>query len=555
MRRLVASVGNTIATRLGQKILLALFALLDLGGRMAASVLDIFAAPALVSLFASDVFVPAIVGWAAGWAMFGTLIYGVTPTVFPSTVAWVTRQPLFKGVTATTSVSIGIIVEGITFKGWFSGSPVSTIDHRWLVVVGIGATIAYVLVLWYLYPAPLLSEHGPLVTLLDGFARFSDVRNSVEESGLSRIEKPLLVVAAVGPCLLICAFLGVIAFGIAIFYPLPEIVVLIYVGVSVVGDEGVPLPADTWTIQIDRRLTIGVSTATWGLKGIVSLVFVILGILMSAFPFIVFVVVGGVLAVNPSVVAGIRPGLWVFLSLYLVSVAMLGGYGLWYWLRVIDRLPYFLDRWAERQPIDVQTDWTWEERPPLVARPPGVFVPWALLFLTVIVSTRTVDRDAMVGIPAGHALLWMGLLAGIGWLIRRGIAAEPQHPGSDGLAIPGAVVIQVTCYALLTDIAGAGTITDALFRIQLPPPRTMPDIVGFVAFLWVLVTFYYLHDAFNRKNVPGVTQFMMEGLIYPLLLLAIAYGHLAGVQLLSVSAVGFLIIMIAVDAVHISRDG
>lgn len=509
----------------GRNLALAMFALMDVISRSFLDFLDSLVFPALISLYSQSVIQQPSIGWAAGWAMFGTLIYSVTPEVFPSRVDDIFGHPYFQVVTAGTAVGIGIVVESAFLDSWYTGSLVARIDVRWLPAVAMVGVVLFTVVLWRYGRWSLWSINGPLATLVEGFTPFTEIRGHPDSS---RGDPTMVAVGGLGIFILVCVFLGLFALGISNFYPLPELLVLVYVTLNAIDFSGNRWTIGRWIAQIDQRLTIGVSVVTWGLKGMMSLTFALLGILMSVFFFMMSVLLSGALIsqINIQQAVAIQYRIWIFVGLFLLTAFLLGGYGLWFWLRIIDRLPYFLNDWSISKPANVEVDWTFDDHMPLLSRPPGMLMPWVGLELTLLIVFDNIGAESNV--PSDVYLFgWLVVVAGFIWFLYQSLSVNPQPPFTDGYAIPVAFVSQLIGYGFLADFSAGGTLSNSIAELRIPPTAFLLNILAFVLLVWALMVLYYTHDVISISDESTQSRLFILMTVPMLVSLAI-YGALSG---------------------------
>lgn len=501
-------------------LVLAVFTLVDVGGRFLEVLLE--TVPALVSLTSRTSVTPSTVGWFAGWAMFGTLVYGVVPSVFPDTVERTNDRPSFKAVTAATAIGFAVVIESQVFVSWWSGAPFDGIGNKWFLFVGIAGAITFTALQWRQHNGDPMSPDGPFAALVNGLTPFFDVRGE-QSSTPSRLVVDL---AGVGVYLLICVFMGLVVFLLILLYPLPEVAVLLHVGLRVAHEDDVGLPVESWAAQIDRRLTASVGAFNAGPKGIGSMVFILGGVLISGF--FAFMVSYGIMSqigytLNAIYDLNLSPNhilAVLYMAAVILTLGLLAIYGIWFWLRVIERLPYFLDTWVHTQPKDMRTTRTWNETGSLIARPSGVMVPWAVLFITFSLMMPGCDITETGCFPSlGVILVWVSTVAGVCWLSWDSFSAEPQDPLWDNFAIPVAFSVQLFAIGIGYDIIGAWN-----FNI----PMAHKTLLLFV----ILAVCFYYPDAYTRLEVDGPGQYLSEGLAAFLSANIAIQGVLAGDRLL-----------------------
>ncbi|ELZ44643.1 hypothetical protein C464_13125 [Halorubrum coriense DSM 10284] len=240
----------------------------------------------------------------------------------------------------------------------------------------------------------------------------------------------------VGTLTIGCFSIGLIGGFAAGLSPLPELGILL--GLTWLASSR-PLPAPlrplvtSATLDVEARLTQGILKASSTSKGRYALITVLTGFVLSGlFLLVVFNMSYG------QLIGAQQAGSWVgFLGVGLV-LAVYAGYGVWFWLRTLYRLPAFITHWAGQS----------AGFPP-VARPVGLFFPGSVFvsgFLLVAVPERLplefVSRPLLtIGLLLlGPVLIWKSIT----------ITSEraPQPSESDQYAVPGALVVQAIPFAV-----------------------------------------------------------------------------------------------------------
>jgi hypothetical protein len=292
------------------------------------------------------------------------------------------------------------------------------------------------------------------------------------------------------------SFVSVLVLGL---YPIVELLVLTGLVVDVIDSRfGLPLNLSSLnqrTLDVETRSYNAVNNAGRGIKGF-SAVFlvVVFGLFIQVFlfalslpfvwnetiPFLITTVSMGVSTLFGVGLAWNTVG--VGSSLLTASL-----YGVWYWTRMLDRLPAFLDEWAvqigKRDSKDAEND---------VTRPVGILLPAALaIAITVFwiaVTLRGSDSLQLTGVDILYAIAWPATMILMFESIRRTGHAEPQPAESDASAIPFSLVVQSSIlYSVewLTSIRSSGSLS-----IFFAPFATFTLITA----LWI----FYLGDVSIR---------------------------------------------------------
>lgn len=382
------------------------------------------------------------------------------------------------------------------------------------------------------------------------------VREAYErDDWMGSVSRAFGVVGATAIVVLICFFLG-LAVGVAsMLAPLPQAVVLGGLAVGVVGERVPERRGGRWLLGIrdraespETRLYLVLQYVLASRKGTMAAPFVVCSLLV-VFP-LVFVslfgplVAGVLLFLHPGELlraVGASPlGAWNALGI-LVCLSIPGLYGLWYWLRLVARLPHYLAYWEETTPGDAAI--TDADLPPLVARPPDyLLVPTgALLLFAGVASFGGGELPLLWGVL--FAIAWpivaVAVALSVAWTVRRDDRPATrgfQLPKADGRALPAAFLVQLGWLWLLS--------TDRVLGDGIPAIGA-GEIAVIAAFG---VALYYVPDAeieLERRvdaDVPSVALssilfggfFVVLGAIAAVIitpapgLLAIAGGLLVG---------------------------
>jgi hypothetical protein len=205
----------------------------------------------------------------------------------------------------------------------------------------------------------------------------------------------------------VCLLVGFTAVVLNLFYPVPEALLFVGLGVLyVVPNEGVP-SRQTPRYEVDLRLLDAIGGATQNSKGYTMLVSSFIGMCLSAILFsLLFNHVLHSYQLNLDN-HGWRALLDVARFTSLVHVVISGAYSLLHWVRQVERLEPYARRW------EANTDGT--VNPTLVARPPGLLVPAHIPISIVIVvyflspswSPELFTLIHVIGIVAmGLGLIW-----------------------------------------------------------------------------------------------------------------------------------------------------
>ncbi len=213
----------------------------------------------------------------------------------------------------------------------------------------------------------------------------------------------------------------------AMLYPLPEVAVIVWF-ITGIGVNRIPLGPQLKQVLNDpvERLMIGVAATTVNIRGFVSALYIIAGLILSV---AVFLDSPGTIEQNirtlvVSFTTGSGSGDFAvstveevaFLSLTAFAPAV---YGVWYWLRVTERLPFALGlaadpteddsgsgRFGVREwgPDDSGGDHTEVEGVAYRPIPPGFGIPIVLLFAPLLVYVDSTSEISSGTIPRGYLI-------------------------------------------------------------------------------------------------------------------------------------------------------
>jgi len=287
----------------------------------------------------------------------------------------------------------------------------------------------------------------------------------------------------VGTLTIGCFSVGLVGGFVAGISPLPEVGILL--GLTWLASSR-PLPASLRplvtpaTLDVETRLTHGILKASSTSKGRYALCTILTGFVLSG---LFFIVVFGM--AYARLIGAQRVASWVgFLGVGLVLTAY-AGYGVWFWLRTLHRLPTFIAQWTGQSTTH-----------PSVVRPVGLFVPGSVFisgFLLIAMPGRLPIGSVSPSL-LGIVLLLLGTV-----LIWKSITMtadrDPQPSKSDQYAVPGALVVQAIPVAVFLFLDVVASVLALLVLFVLPdlkeqfgaPPAhalTCATIVVCAVLLW-----------------------------------------------------------------------
>lgn len=403
-------------------------------------------------------------------------------------------QPLderawFRRLVAVSSLGFAVLLyyylfvarEAGRFNGWFLVGSVG-----WSAVSIVSLTV-------YLHRTTSgLARGHPMVELLDAVTPFDDADDALQKAlnlpePWRRVELATWWLAT-GFLLVIPVFLfglvGGVLFG---YFPLLEGLVVGWLALEKVAvlfpaAPRIRLP-DWQRVDIDSRLFESIETALSSIKGAVLTMFAFLGVTITAGTFSVGVarMPGAVDLVGLFLDGLAAPGyptlhstaiLLGGLSGVLTSL-LVGTYGLWYWLRVLRRLPLYLAWWQDARRSTPGTTETvaLSDVPSL---PPGYMLPPSVL---VALFFDWASPSAVVASSRGDYLfLWgLALLVTL-WTVVHAVRRPLQDPRSDGLAVPVSVAIQLSGFFVGSLFTGTTEFTVASLWLLLLMAYYLPDV-------------------------------------------------------------------------------
>lgn len=473
---------------------------------LVARTLDGIAVPASISLLRQSLPFGAV-GWLAGWTLFYVVVFRAAPLVFPTAVREWSERDGFRHLTALATVLFGVYVAGAFTASFFPSALVYPVPFRpspvTLYGVPVLAALAFVGYLAADDPARLGRDSGFVLQFFDAATRFSDITDSDEganegldtETWPGRILLVLVTLLVLAGVLGVVFFLGLFAQVLSYLYPLPELLALGYVGLSVAA----PAYADGRTSDLERRLVTGTAVVSWGPKGAAACLLVFAGLFASTvgFLFATIVVAGVTRALaDPTVPLDWSAFEWVTATTVVVWLGTYGLYGTWYWVRTLDRLPAFLDAWESRRGVDVASEWTWPwESDPEVARPIAPARPPDLLLVPTTLALGGALVITVFGATTPVTIAGLLLLAA-GCLAAAAVARDwpPQPATTEQYALPAALLIQLSGVGVTLDLMGGWGLTTFVTTGDL---SGLPGVLEWLLLGALVVCLpFYVHDWF-----------------------------------------------------------
>lgn len=474
-----------------RRLYLGLVAALDLAARLvpqrlldglAVLVTDSTSVGHLLSTWGLPPGAAGFIGSGLTFTFLGYVAYTWAPGFHRSSARHLTEARGFRALTAVTSTGlagwIAVIFPGTVLAGALDPSLYGTPEalENWalpgilaILVAGFLGFFAYLprATDWTNLSSSERARHVEDFVPLPA-RKVPRMRSELEGSNPTRWDPWLSAMAAwsVAPPLL----LGMLEFAALAFWPVFELLVLTWIGASALGldmpesrraDGRRPSPLD-----LERRISEGARSATRSFKGFIGTIVILVGLLLNgivvATSASAVVLLAGTIAVRPSTLttlhdaAGLAGVLYV--PLLATAVTLGAGYGSWFWLRELDRLPFFLQAsgWLHRPGADGKPP----EGSGIPTRPVGLLVPTLIAFAPLAYIAVTAPEMAAGAASQSHLLLFdlsLGLIivlvvAAVYATIRR----EPQPPRWENVVLPVAFAVQLaaTSIAIAPGIPG-----------------------------------------------------------------------------------------------------
>lgn len=406
---------------------MVLFASLELTLRSLSDVVPLVdLAGTILSLAVPLVSDQSTLAWTVGWFFLATLAYNTYRRVDIIRGVSVSLRKYECFAAALVATAVGITVKQQIFTGAFGHGSI---------------------------PSPF-AENAVFLLLGAVGLRYALIRD--------RFGDDLLLAIVIGPAMAIAATL----------YPLPEVAVVVWV-IGAIGVNTVPFGPQLEKVLNDpiERLMIGIAAAKSGTSGLVTSLYIFAGLIFSLAAIIDSsgTTRGNILTLVQSAVAGRQTGefattslsadLFLFFSVFFPAI-----YGVWYWLRVVERLPFDLGfvtpssagNWIEEGDDGPQIDHL-EYR----AIPPGYGLPIALLYAPLIVHVN-VFESGTEGIPLGYlaATVCAALVA-----IATVIATRRSSPAAQAVDVTRLAPKALALQAAVIVIASEGPVPQAVHSL------------------------------------------------------------------------------------------
>jgi hypothetical protein len=357
------------------------------------------------------------IGLAFAWLLVGVLTYQYSPRLYPGVSDTVVTARGFRGLMAAGVLFFGLKNWGALF-GVLTDTTDPTVDGV-VTVIGRGLVVWGVVfgmyVVWQ-HRETLVTQGGNLDAVLSrafdkgsstaGVSDDADYRAILNRLWVIVRWRELAILSATAAS--VCLVVGFTAAVLNLFYPLPEAVLFVGLGVLYVAPGASPSSAEKSRYEIDLRLVDAIAGATRNSKGFTMLLFSFLGMAVSGYLFSVLL---------SYVITFVRlhyenhgwtalPDIGLSSSLVLVGAS--GIYSLVHWVRQVERIEPSAREW-ETDRIEVTDAGS-------VTRPPWLLIPahGPIVILTVNYF-MSLEVDFVPFVAGGHlvaiiAMVW-GLLA------------------------------------------------------------------------------------------------------------------------------------------------
>ncbi|WP_276261540.1 hypothetical protein [Haloglomus litoreum] len=397
--------------------------------------------------------------------LFAGAIYTFVPRFYPERMGLPDEARGFRLLATAVALSVALLVaaaEGVTDLGWGLGV------GGLVFLGGIAGMLGY---LAWVHDWRLLDAERPPVQPVAGLAREeygaveAEISDDLRRDGVVGALGAFFWLLALGLVVVIpAAIAGFVTNVLYNAYPLPELLVLGWVALGVVGrffpDVHTPTLA---SLDLEDRLYGTVKHATRTLKGMMLTLFAVCGLFGGAG----YVLIGvRLLAAAPTPAQFLTaPALAVALLAFITAPLVAGGYLIWCWLRQFRRVQPFLDRWIGDDAPDTAP-----------ARPVGQTAPPTLLVLVVATLLGGLGDHPLV-VPAAAVIVPVGMLGLVAIVLRT--RQLPETPlGREGGAVTAGLVVQSIGLVLA---GSAEQLWPALVEGRLPPALLDPQLLVILA--------------------------------------------------------------------------
>lgn len=452
---------------------------------------------ATVSLMEAEL---ALLATVAGMLFFGYGVYEFLPGVFPEQFDVLTRRGGYRLIATVFVIGGAEVIARLIADDPLPGQ--MTITMFLLGVTPLVISVGYVAAVVY-RDAAEIEEAARAVSERLHIAGPGKGHEAIEAESTRKRFSHIVSVAVMLAIPL--PFLAAAVVAASQLYPVPELLAIGWGFLAIANvrpsRETTDHPIDPERVDLEGSAFDLVVNAVRSQKGIPVVLITLLGF-------------GGATALvgvlNSNTPRFTREGLsavtdaplfaWSVVGMVVVLLST-GLFAVWFWTRVIKRVPRYLRAWnvthAETSPLSD------ESLPETVTRPVGMLVPVfvALLPATGFAQLLRFDfffgaRQLLVGV---YAVVWpvsVGLLA---YCVYRTHNAEPQPPLSDGRALPVALCAEYSVFlsfSLIVNFVGEAS------NMQYPPKV---DGTGVLLLILLVAIHQYAYPdvAARAKNADG----------------------------------------------------
>ena len=483
-------------------------------GRAADTVADLAVIPLAVTAIAARGDELQVIGVGFEWLLLGYIVYRFFPRLFPGDgpVNTELERRRFR-VLVTALALLWAVPLADLMPSLFGQSVLPPVVERFVfggelfAPAFVGWIVGSALLLGgYLYTRwwhdATIDDRMAFMTRIRPGKPSANERDKIRErlgrdDWVGSVTDGLGLLSAVFVLVLVCLFFS-LSIGIAgTLFPLPQVVVLVGVTGSLVGER---FPERTRlgrfggavgdrSVDIEARLYTLLRYVSTSRKGMIVAPFYFLGtltsILLTLVSFVAFAILVVIVVFRPEVFLSSTVPLLTRWNVagYLICGTVPGLYSLWFWIRETGRIPHYLRDWERRHSGTAAV--AEETLPDPVTRPPGVLlVPTALVVLFAAFVRIASDGPVLTVPNAAFALGWPLALAATVWSIRWTFRSEPQPLWTESYALPAAFAFQALWLWLLL---GTGLLDQRLFS-----GTEIVTVVGFG------ITMFYVPDGWVR---------------------------------------------------------
>lgn len=357
------------------------------------------------------------------WLVVVTALVVFAPRLYPPTFRELVETVPLRVIVAATGTGIAVVLSDVR----------GAEDAGWLFVVAITFMLALSVAL-RANDVSVFDEKSQVVAALDWFAsQEGTARDELAKAktygGVLGVFALAIFAVAVYIVFFTPVFIaGLITVVLVETFPLPDVLVIVYV-LGVIAATGVErLPAPPRALELDEYLLAFARQATNGIHSMfVSLLFGVGIFLTVATPLVGLRLSAELLstAVRPPILPHLAWNVVGLVFLFLTAV----GYGLWFWLRMVPRIGAFFERWNDD-----------DRETPLASRPRSLLLP---TFVATAVATAGFSNGFLGENRHVFAVVWPIPVVATGWVVWRTRRRHPTVARREDVAVVAAVLIAV----------------------------------------------------------------------------------------------------------------